>query len=75
MGRDLRQYTRQTQARLLVGFVFILVVVGVGLIYVFYGPQAAWTGLLCLGMGLSPLLLVWMILLIIDRIIRKVDKD
>ncbi len=58
MTRDLRRYARQTNIRLLVGFILILFLVGDGLIYNFYGRNAALFGLLCLVLGLAPLILI-----------------
>ena len=41
MTRDLRKYARQTNIRLGVGAVLVLLIVGLGLIYFIYGPGAA----------------------------------
>jgi len=68
MSRDLREYARQTNIRLLVGFILLLLLVGDGLIYLIYGQGAAVFGLLCILAGLSPLLLIYLVLVIIDRI-------
>lgn len=68
MSRDLRNYARQTNMRLLVGFILLLLLVGDGLIYLIYGPGAAVFGLLCILAGLSPLILIYLVLVIIDRI-------
>jgi len=68
MSRDLRDYARQTNIRLLVGFILLLLLVGDGLIYLIYGQGAAVFGLLCILAGLSPLLLIYLVLVIIDRI-------
>lgn len=70
MGRDLRRYARQTNTRLVVGFVIILFIIGDGLIYLFYGRSAAATGLLCLLAGLSPLVLIRIALWIMDLVIK-----
>ena len=48
---------------LLVGGVLILFVVGDGLIYLFYGRQAALMGLLCLAAGLAPAM--------VDRLVEQ----
>lgn len=71
MGRDLRAYASQTNARLLVGFVILLFIIGDGLIYVIYGKGAALMGALCLIGGLAPLLLIWLALKSIDWIVKK----
>jgi len=62
MSRDLRRYARQTNARILTGFLSLLVVVGVGSIYLLWGPAAAFSGLFCIGMALFPALLIWLLL-------------
>jgi hypothetical protein len=73
MSRDLRRYAGQTNARLLVGFVLILFLVGDGLIYLFYGPRAAGLGLVCLAAGLAPLVLIWLLLTLIGWMVKKID--
>lgn len=71
MSHDLRKYAQQTNARLVAGFVLILLIVGEGLIYVFYGAGGALMGLLCLAGGLAPLLLIALALWGIDWISRR----
>jgi hypothetical protein len=71
MGHDLRQYARQTNLRLIAGFLLLLFLVGDGLIYIFYGRNAALMGLLCLVAGLSPLVLILIALWVIDWIARS----
>lgn len=75
MGRDLREYARQTNVRLLVGFIILLFVIGDGLVYVIYGPGAALMGALCLAGGLAPLLLIWLALVAMDWIVKKNRDD
>ena len=75
MTRDLRKYARQTNIRLAVGAVLILLIVGTGLIYIFYGPGAAVTGLLCLLAGLSPIALIVISLAILDWIQKRADRS
>ncbi len=70
MSQDLRQYARQTNKRLLVGFILILFLVGDGLIYIFYGRSAAMLGLACMLAGMAPVLLVLLAFWIIDTILR-----
>jgi hypothetical protein len=66
MGRDLRQYARQTNFRLIVGFILLLFILGDGLIYLFYGQGAAIMGLICLIGALMPIVLILAALWIID---------
>ena len=54
MTRDLRRYSRQTNFRLLLGFLLLVFLLGDGLIYLFMGRNAAIMGLVCLTLGLAP---------------------
>jgi hypothetical protein len=73
--RDLRDYTRQTNIRLIVGGLLILFIVGDGLIYLIYGLNAAISGLICLGIGLIPLVLIFLALWLIDWIAKHADSN
>jgi hypothetical protein len=75
MARDLRKYAQQTNIQLIFGTILILFVVGLGLIYVFYGPAAAVFGLVCLLAGLSPLVLIAIILWAMDRFVKRVNEE
>lgn len=75
MSRDLRKYARQTNFRLLAGALFLLFVIGDGLIWLIYGPGAALMGLLCLLAGLAPVGLTILALSLLDWIHRRVDRD
>jgi len=68
MSRDLRRYARQTNTRLALGGVLLLFLVGDGLIYFFYGQNAAMLGLVCLILGLAPLVLIGLALWVIEWI-------
>lgn len=68
--KDLRRYASQTNARLIIGGLLLLVIVGLGLILLIYGKGAAATGLLCILAGLIPILLIYLILGIINRIVK-----
>ncbi|MCI0521550.1 MAG: hypothetical protein L0Z70_15000 [Chloroflexi bacterium] len=75
MPGDLRRYARQTNARLLVGFLLILFLLGDGLIYLFYGREAAWMGLICLLLGLAPAALVWLLLWILEWVVKRAQGE
>jgi TM2 domain-containing membrane protein YozV len=75
VSRDLRKYTQQTNFRLIVGALIILFIVGDGLIYLFYGFSAAVTGLLCLLAGMTPVVLITLIILLLDWITKHVNRD
>lgn len=73
--RDLRRYSRQTTVRLVAGFVVILFVAGLGLVYWLYGPQGALFGLGCLLAGLSPLVLIWLALALVEWISKRANEE
>lgn len=73
--RDLRKYAKSTNTRLIVGFILILVIVGVGLIYLIYGQGAAITGLLCIFAGLIPLVIIYLLLLGIEAVAKKANDE
>jgi hypothetical protein len=75
MKRDLRRYALQTNARLLIGFILILFLVGDGLIYYFYGQGAAVMGVLCLAAGTAPLLLIGLILWGMEWLVKRANME
>ncbi len=74
MARDLRRYSRQTNARLFAGFLLLLLIVGDGLIYLTWGRDAALLGLVCILAGLAPLLLIALALWGIDWLTRRLGN-
>ena len=74
MKRDLRRYTRQTNVRLIVGFLIILLLVGDGLIWAFWGKGAAITGLLCIAGGLFPIGLIASLFVLMDWVVKKLNE-
>ncbi len=73
--RDLRAYARTTQFRLLLGALFIIIVVGNGLIFLIYGSDAGRSALLCTGIALLPTLLIIGPLWLMGWIVRKDRGD
>jgi len=69
--RDLREFARQTNARLLVGAFVLLFGIGLSLIYLIYGAGAALTGALCLLGALVPIGLILGALFGMDWIARR----
>jgi len=69
--RDLREYAKQTNVRLALGAFILLFVVGVGLIWLFYGEGAAGMGLVCLMAALFPVILILLIFLAIEWILKR----
>ena len=75
MPSELDKYSKQTNRRLVAGFVFILLVIGDGLIYLFYGLESAIFGLMCIGAGFVPFVFICMSLAIIEKISNKSSVD
>jgi hypothetical protein len=75
MRRDLRKYAKQTNLRLIIGFLLVLFFIGDGLIFLFYGQGAAVMGIVCLLAGLSPVILIVGALWLIDWIVRRNNPE
>ena len=75
MSRDLRKYAKQTNVRLGVGAFLLLVIVGVGLIYLIYGAGAALMALTCLFGALVPIALIFLSLWILEWIQKRAYPD
>jgi fatty acid desaturase len=73
--QDLRKFSKQTIRRLIFGTILILIVVGIGLILLIYGKNAAITGLLCVAGMLLPILLIVFVFYIIDLIIKQSNRS
>ena len=71
MKRDLRDYAKQTDRRLLIGAILVLFIVGGGLIWWFYGTGAASLGVTCLLAGLAPVVIILIIFWAIERILKS----
>jgi multisubunit Na+/H+ antiporter MnhB subunit len=69
--RDLREYSRQTNVRLALGAFVLLFVIGVGLIWLIYGANAAGLAFTCLLAALFPVILILFIFLAIDWILKR----
>jgi multisubunit Na+/H+ antiporter MnhB subunit len=70
--KDLREYAKQTNIRMVLGAFILLFVVGVGLIWVFYGEAAAGMGLTCLLAALFPVILILGIFVGIEWMLKNV---
>lgn len=70
--RDLREYAKQSGVRLALGAFILLFVVGVGLIWLIYGGEAAGMGFMCLMAALFPIILILSIFVFIDWILSRV---
>jgi hypothetical protein len=71
MSKDLREYARSTQTRLIAGFLLLVFIVGDGLIFILYGQGAGLAGLICLLGALLPIGLIVFFLWLADRIVEK----
>jgi multisubunit Na+/H+ antiporter MnhB subunit len=69
--KDLREYSKQTSIRLAFGAFVLLFVVGVALIWVFYGERAAGMGFVCLLAAIFPVILILGIFLGIEWILKR----
>lgn len=74
MSRDLRDYARRTNFRLGVGAFFLLFIVGVGLIYLIYGREAAALGFFCLMFALIPVVLIVLFFFLFDWMIKRAGR-
>lgn len=75
MSRDLRKYARSTNVQLAVGAILLLLIVGIGMIFLIYGPAAAMMGLTCLLAGLTPVVLIVLVLLLLDWIVKRARPE
>jgi hypothetical protein len=75
LASDLRKYARQTNIRLIVGALSLLFIVGIGLVYLFFGSNAALAGFLCLLAGMVPVVLVVLIILLMEWIVKRANRD
>jgi hypothetical protein len=71
MASDLRRYARQTNVRLVAGFLLILFVIGDGLIWWLYGREAALLGVVCMLAGLAPLILIALFLWLLELVVQR----
>jgi hypothetical protein len=75
MTRDLRKYARNTNIRLFVGFILLLLTVGGSLIYIIYGVEGTIMGLICLLAGLAPFVLIALILWVMEWIVKRANEE
>ena len=73
--RDLRAYARATHFRLILGAAALLLVIGGGLIWLVYGKSAAVLALVCMGLGVAPMVLIAAFLGLAGWIARRNRRD
>lgn len=71
MIRDLREYTRKTETRLIIGFLVLVFLIGDGLIFYFYGKGAGLVGLVCLLGALVPVGLTVLFLWVAELVVKN----
>ena len=74
MKRDLREYSKQTDRRLVIGALLILFIVGGGLIWWRYGAGGAGLGITCLLAALAPVALIAAVFFAADWILRHAGR-
>ncbi|MFC2029724.1 hypothetical protein ACFLWA_03240 [Chloroflexota bacterium] len=67
------RHHRQTQIRLAIGGLLIMLIVGGGLVWLFYGSTTAITAVLCLLAGAGVFGLLWLILSLLERWVKDDD--
>ena len=75
MRRDLRLYASQTTFRLVAGSLFLLFTIGLGAIWLIYGPYAALLGLLCLLGALVPIGLIALSIYGLDWVVKRGNRE
>lgn len=73
--RDIRTYARSTQLRLVVGFFLLLLFIGNGLIWFFYGDGAVRFALICTLLALSPAVFIAGALWIMEKLVRSTKVE
>jgi hypothetical protein len=65
------RHRRQTQTRLIIGGLLILLAVGGGLVGVLYGRTAAFIALTCLSAAAGIFGLLWLILALLELFVKE----
>jgi multisubunit Na+/H+ antiporter MnhB subunit len=69
--KDLREYARQTNVRLALGAFLLLFVVGVALVWIIYGENAAGMAFTCLLAALFPIILILFVFVAFEWILKR----
>lgn len=72
---DLNKHLRQTKFRSIIGFGLILLFVGEGLIYAIYGKNAAVAGLICIGAGVVPVVIIYGMLALMEMVVKRSNRQ
>lgn len=68
---DPRRHWQQTQGRLIVIGLALLIVVGGGLVWVLYGNLAAFSAVACLLVAVGLVGLLWLILVLLEKWVKE----
>jgi len=71
MDKNKTDYAKQTRKRLVIWFLIILFTVGLGLIWLIYGLQAAVLGFFCLLGTTIPIGLIVLLLFGLDQVVKE----
>ncbi len=75
MNRDVRRYASQTTFRLVAGALVLLFSIGLGAIWIIYGPYAALMGFLCLIGAFVPIGLIALSIYGLDWVVKRGNRD
>ena len=73
--RDLNKYKRETNTRLIIGAVVLILLIGDGLIFIIYGTGPGFMGLTCLLAGLAPVLLIALVIYFINWSVKHANRE
>ena len=68
---DPRRHMQQTQGRLIIAGLALLIIVGGGLVWLLYGGQVAVTAVSCLLVAVGLVGLLWLILALLEKWARE----
>lgn len=74
MSQDMRKYAAQTKVQLIIGAIILFFVVGLGLIAIIYGLNAALLGFVCLLGAILPIGAIVLLFGGLDVLVKKLNK-
>ena len=73
--RDINKYNRDTSIRLIVGAVLLVFLIGDGLIFLIYGNGPGMMGLICLFIGMLPILMIALVIYFLEWIVKHANRE
>jgi hypothetical protein len=73
--RDLSKFKRETNIRLVIGAVILIFLIGDGLIFLIYGTGPGLMGLICLLIGMVPVLLIALVIYFFDWSVKRANRE